>query len=222
MTVGYWENLYRSGHRQYYPWDCVVSFVYRAIPAGVPRSEIKILEVGFGTASNLWFAAREGFSVSGIEASKTAVSAAVDRFAEDGLRGDLRHGDFTKLPFDPATFDLIIDRAALSCATYEEIGTAIEEIARVAKPNARLFFNPYAENHRSATSGRPAGDRTRTQLDAGSLAGLAQITFLEAKDVDELFAGKWALESKAKLEIQETLAVGEGIHSEWRVVARRL
>jgi cyclopropane fatty-acyl-phospholipid synthase-like methyltransferase len=40
------------------------------------RKEIKILELGFGTGANLWFAAREGFSVFGVEGSKTAVSIA--------------------------------------------------------------------------------------------------------------------------------------------------
>ncbi|KQI09009.1 hypothetical protein K777_09955, partial [Campylobacter coli CVM 41970] len=31
------------------------------------RSKINILELGFGTGANLWFCAKEGFSVSGIE-----------------------------------------------------------------------------------------------------------------------------------------------------------
>ena len=85
-----WEEKYASGHSQNYPWDAVVSFVFRHAPRSIPRSEVKILEVGFGTGANLWFAAREGFDVSGIEGSKTAVLGARNRFAKENIAGDLR------------------------------------------------------------------------------------------------------------------------------------
>jgi len=41
----------------------VVYFVFRNLHRDRPRSEIKIMEFGFGLAPNLWFAAREGFKV---------------------------------------------------------------------------------------------------------------------------------------------------------------
>ena len=74
-----WESNYLSGHSQLYPWDLVVSFIFRNAPLKSPRKNIKILEIGFGSGSNLWFAAREGFDVYGIEASKIAVNFAKQR-----------------------------------------------------------------------------------------------------------------------------------------------
>ena len=90
----YWEDAYRNGHRQAYPWDAVVSFVMRNAPRDRPRDQVRILEVGCGTASNLWFASREGFNVSGIDISSDAIQFARTWFEREGLKGDLREGSF--------------------------------------------------------------------------------------------------------------------------------
>ena len=117
----FWENKYSMGHVQLYPWDSVVSFIFRHAPKNKARRDIKIFEVGFGTGSNLWFAAREGFSVAGIEGSRTAVDFARRRFFDENLDGDLRQGDIVNLPFDAGVFDIVIDRSALTCNEYEKI-----------------------------------------------------------------------------------------------------
>ena len=41
------------------------------------------------------------------------------RFEREGLSGDLRVGNFTSLPFDDNSFDLVIDRASLCCIGAE-------------------------------------------------------------------------------------------------------
>ena len=103
-----WEEKYSQGHSERYPWDHVVSFVFRNYPRHKLRKDVKILEVGCGTGSNLWFAAREGFQVAGIDASPSAIAYAQQRFAADGLTGDLRQGDFTELPHESNSFDLAL------------------------------------------------------------------------------------------------------------------
>lgn len=219
--AGYWEDTYRGGHRQSYPWDSVVSFVFRAAPNGVARRDVQILEVGFGTGSNLWFAAREGFSVAGIEMSPSAVAAARERFATEGLDGELEEGSFTSLPFKDARFDLVVDRAALTCAPLEDIAAAVEEIARVTKQGGRFFFNPYAASHTSAGSGMPCKGRVREDITEGSLAGLDRIAFLEEQDVRLLLTDGWGIESMKLLELSEYAGGRSDLHSEWRVIARR-
>ena len=82
-----WEEKYSAGHVQRYPWDVVVSFVFRNLPSGRPPSEIKIMEIGFGTAPNLWFAAREGFQVFGIEGSESAVDLAKESLLAKACAG---------------------------------------------------------------------------------------------------------------------------------------
>jgi len=217
----FWEKRYKGGHRQRYPWDSVVSFIFRSVPHDRKREDVSILEVGFGTGANLWFAAREGFRVSGIEAVPAAIETAKNRFADEGLTGDLRQGSFTDLPFPDESFDLIIDRASLACSPLSEIQDAINEITRVAKPGCRFFFNTYADSHSSARSGRDAGGRVREDISEGSLAGLDRIAFLTASDVIDLLEPAWRIESMKRLELIEMISAVRDIHSEWRVIAEK-
>ncbi|NEO02836.1 MAG: class I SAM-dependent methyltransferase, partial [Moorea sp. SIO3I7] len=122
-----WEAKYSAGHRNLYPWDIVVSFLFRNYPRNKPRNEVKILEIGCGTGNNLWFAAREGFNVSGIEGSSSAIASAQDRFTTEGLTGDLRVGDFTQLPFESNSFDLVFDRGSLTCCGFTAGQQAVAE-----------------------------------------------------------------------------------------------
>jgi len=147
-----WEKGYARGHAQRYPWDCVVSFVYKYAPGDIPRNEIEILEVGCGTGSNLWFAAREGFSVAGIDGSWSAIGYARRRFWKEDLEGDFRVGDFTtSLPFQDEAFHLAIDRGALTSCSLSEGKKAIDEIKRVLKVGGRFLFNPYRSTMEPST-----------------------------------------------------------------------
>src|SRR5258708_18910792 len=130
-----WDEIYQSGrHNNRYPWDAVVSYIYRYCPPNKAKNQISIIEVGCGTASNLWFAAREGMQVAGIDASQPAIQLAQERFRSENLSGDLRIGDFTELPWGGASFDMAIDPGALTCCGYNAATKAIGEVARVLRP----------------------------------------------------------------------------------------
>ncbi len=216
-----WENKYRDGHAENYPWDVVVSFVFRNAPRDRPRSEIRILEVGFGTGSNLWFAAREGFDVAGIEASPSAVAYAQDRFAREQLKGDLRRGDFTTLPFADESFDLVIDRGSLVCVGNRAQHKAISEIHRVLRRHGRFLYNGYADSHSSYRAGEPGADGVTLNITAGTLTGVGQLHFVSRSELDELFANGWELIQVQRREWTEMLEAAGGIHSEWVVVAEK-
>ena len=98
---------YEAGHSQKYPWDAVVSFVFRhARHIEKANKDIHILEVGCGTGSNVWFAAREGFNVAGIDGSSIAISMLQQRFASEGLQGNFKVALFEKIPFSDNVFDM--------------------------------------------------------------------------------------------------------------------
>ena len=218
----FWEQKYAAGHQQRYPWDSVVSFVYRYAPKDRPRAEVKILEVGCGTGSNLWFAAREGFSVSGLEVSASAVKTAQARFRQEGLKGEFKVGHFGELPFGDAAFDMVIDRGALTCGTYEEIEQAIEEIARVAKRGAFFMFTPFCDSHSSFYGGGTREGRTIVDIQSGSVAGIKQVTFLSGADVMNLLRKDWSLLLLQRMEITTVNAQKSALHAEWHAVAQRL
>lgn len=216
-----WEEKYAAGHVQNYPWDLVVSFVFRNVPQDRPRSEIKILEMGFGTAPNLMFAAREGFKVAGVEGSSSAVELAVERFKHEGLSGDLRVGDFTNLPFDDDSFDLIIDRASLCCVGAEAQKQAISEVHRCLLKGGRFMHNTYADSHSSMLSGERGADGLIYNITSGTLVGVGQLHFTSRSEINEHFTDGWSLLQVQRREWVDMLSVSGDIHSEWAVVAEK-
>lgn len=214
-----WQELYGSGVQlNRYPWDAVVRFVRANRPPDRAPSDVGVVEVGCGAGSNLWFAAREGFAVAGIDGSESAIAYARRRFDEDGLVGDLRIGDFTELPWPDASFDLAIDRAALTCCGRTAAERAVAELRRVLRPGGRLLFTPYSERHPSATAGRPGEDCVRVGIDAGALVGVGQIRFYSRADLDQLLAG-WRLLSVEHHDVVDELDAAVRVGGQWRVVA---
>ena len=217
-----WEAVYAAGFSQRWPWDCVVSFVFRHAPADRPRSEVAICELGFGTGSNLWFAAREGFRVAGLDGSPTAVAAARARLAEERLDGDLRVGDFTApLPFADASFDLVIDRGALTCAGKSAVRRTIGEIRRILRPGGAFLFSPYSADHPAARLGRPIGDGLVTDIPTTGLAGLGAIGFWGEEEVRAAFDEGWRIVSLSHL-VADDLVDPNRSRGEWYAVARRV
>ena len=215
-----WDSIYQGGHTVRYPWDAVVSFVFRNAPRDRPRECVRILEVGCGSASNLWFAAREGFSVAGIDGSPDAIMQAQRRFAAEGLRGDLRVGDFTCLDgFADASFDLVIDRGSLVCTGRSAAARAVEEVNRVLKTGGRFFFNPYSDRHTSASAGCAGADGLRIDIDRGTLVGVGQLCFYDRGGIEVLLADGWRISSLQHLELVELF--DDSVHAEWRVNAQK-
>lgn len=217
-----WEDeVYSQGrHLNRYPFDVVVSFLFRHYPREKPRSQTRILEVGCGAGNNLWFAAREGFSVFGLDASPSAIGYARDRFAAEGLVAGLCVGDFTALPYPDNFFDLVIDRASITCCGLTDARRSMAEVRRVLAPGGVFLHNAYSEAHFSRTQGRPGPDGVVLDIAHGTLAGLRRIRFASQAEVRGLFDRGWTVENIQHLHLSD-LDEAVGDHCEWRVVARK-
>ena len=217
-----WTALQANGqHLSRWPWDSVVTFVFRNAPRERAREDVRILEVGCGGGPNLWFAAREGFSVTGIDGSEPGVEAARARFAADGLDADLRVGDFTALPFADATFDLAIDRGSITCCGFSAGAQAVAEVRRVLRPGGRFLFVPYASEHASASAGVAGPDGLRLGIDRGPGVGVGQLCFYDAHRIEELFAEGWRMLSRQRVLVEDA-DDPQATFAEWRVVCERL
>ena len=80
-----WEDIFQNNEWGKYPSLAVVRFVARNFYKVPNRKDIRILELGCGTGANLWYCAREGFSVIGLDGSKTAINRMIDRFEKENL-----------------------------------------------------------------------------------------------------------------------------------------
>lgn len=211
MTVDpTWEQVYSSGHQiNRYPFDAVVSFVHRYRPTGRPAEKTTLLEVGCGVGNNVWFAAREGFRVAGIDASPTAVHHARSRLAADGLDADLRVGDMTRLPFEDNAFDLAIDRGALTCLAFDALVMAVAEVRRVLRAGGAFFLTP-ASDRRSSPVSSPDEPRP----------GDPAVHALDRARLEEALHG-WEVARIEHVAVSDETTAPFTVHGEWRVVARK-
>jgi SAM-dependent methyltransferase len=217
-----WEEKYKTGHQERAPWDMVVSFIFRNRPRDKDRKDTKILEVGCGTASNLWFAALEGFNVSGIDGSAAAIETARNRFQEDGISGDLRVGDFTRLPFADNEFDLVIDRGALTCAGTNSQKLAISEIFRVLTPGGKFLYNPYSDGDTSFQKSSPGPDDVSTNIQGGKLVGVGQIRFVSRREIPTFLPEeKWKILELDLVSFVDMLPISGDTFSYWKIVAEK-
>ncbi len=217
-----WEQTYASGHSVRYPWDAIVTHVFRNAPKDKPRKEIHILELGCGTAPNLLFAAKEGFTVYGLDGSASAIAFAKQTFEQNGLQGQLLVGDFTgTLPFESDSMDMVLDRGAVTCVGFSSAHRAIKEAHRVLRPGGTLFLNPYSDISSSAASGCLGRDGLITGITEGGLENNGQLCFWGRNDILRAFAEDWTLLDLTHVRVDNVLKPQISVRGDWRIVARK-
>ncbi len=93
-----------------------------------------ILEVGTSTGTNLRMLGDLGFQrVAGLDLSDEAI-----RFCADKMLGNVRRGDVCALPFEDASFELVLATDILEHVADDAL--ALCEIARVLKPGSLMLI----------------------------------------------------------------------------------
>ena len=128
-----WEEIFSSQEWGKYPGEPLIRFVAKNFYK-LNRSEFKILELGCGPGANLWFCAREGFNVFGIDGSNKAIEICIRRLDQEvpGWRGEIINGSVTNLPFQNSFFDAVIDNQCISCLDFESAMKAYDEYYKLA------------------------------------------------------------------------------------------
>jgi SAM-dependent methyltransferase len=217
-----WEALYASGqHLNRYPFNNVPNFFFRHRPRDKSLDSTVVLEVGFGAGNNLWMAAREGARVVGVDAARSGVEFARQRFAEEGLSGDLRVGDFTDLPFPDASVDMAINRQALTQVSHGRARKAVEEIHRCLLPGGVFWSNMFSD--RTHHDGRFLGDGLWADITTGKLRSVGQTAFHSRNEVLAMYGPGWEILELIHQEctIFETDEPDGYPYAEWFVIARK-
>ncbi|MDB9802706.1 class I SAM-dependent methyltransferase [Pelagibacteraceae bacterium] len=213
-----WNDIYGKGQQlNKYPYSSIVSFIFsRAKPIKQDGSQTEILEIGCGAANNLWFAAREGFAVTGLDASEAALDFARQRFAEDGLKGKFDLGDFTDLPYSDDQFDIAFERSALNQTPKTSARKAVSEIFRVLKPGA-LFYAEISSD-RGTARGTKNSDGLMTNVE-GPYSGYGQVCFYSKKEIENLFDGLLKIKSLDHTETHTQLSDPIEVLAHWSILA---
>lgn len=129
-----WEAHYRNGHM---PWDSGrPSAELQAVLAefDVPRG--RALELGCGTGTNAVWLAGQGFAVTAVDCSETALSLARQRADEAGVEVEWIAADVANFGRGRPQYDLLFDRGCYHCCRRVDLAGYLETHQHVTRPGA--------------------------------------------------------------------------------------
>ncbi|NVK18599.1 MAG: class I SAM-dependent methyltransferase [Methylocystaceae bacterium] len=190
--LDYWEDIFASQGWGAYPPEELVRTIARNFRKVENKSSIKILEIGCGPGPNIWYLVREGYSVAGIDGSKTAIAQAQQRLEKEGLPSlppsvDLKVGNFVNLPWPDDYFDAVIDVEGLYANKFDDIKTVVHEVKRTLKKGGFFFGKMFGDKTTGSDSGERVGDRTRLNPTQGPCSGNAVAHFFNKNDLQLIF-----------------------------------
>lgn len=183
-----WERVFESQEWGKYPNEELIRFIARNFYKAKDRKIIKILEVGCGPGANLWYLAREGFCVYGIDGSITAIKKAKNQLNSEvkDWSGDLRVGDIITVPFDEQFFDAVVDVECLCCNSIEDLGKILSEIKRTLKPKGMFFSLTFAKGCWGDGTGKKVGYNAY-YVTEGPMKGKCFTRFTSKEDIKECY-----------------------------------
>ncbi|MCR2107904.1 class I SAM-dependent methyltransferase [Campylobacter upsaliensis] len=202
-----WEEIFSKKEWGKYPSESVIRFIARNFYNTKDRNTIKILELGLGTGANLWFCAREGFKVSGIEWSKTGVERFRARLKDENLSTQIEQieiGDYLeKLDlFKNESFDAVIDVASLCCNDREKTRQIFLKAFKKLKVGGKFFSLTLAKGLLGYEEGM--GDFFEPK--EGIYTNVGKLRFDDELSLKELYA----CENFAALNISTQVLLSEG------------
>ena len=177
-----WDDIFRSRAWGRYPPEDLVRFIARNFYKAPDRRAVRILEMGCGPGANVWFMAREGFSVSAIDCSPAAIAQLGQRLSAEAIPFDpaeLKVGDFSRLPWGDGLFDAVVDVEAIAHNPLPVVRQVMAEAHRVLKPGGLMFSRMFGDR----TSGANRDEEAR-----GPLQGVGVLHYFTRADVAEVFS----------------------------------
>lgn len=214
-----WETLFSARPWGKYPGEDVIRFVARYFYKSPDRSAVNLLEVGSGTGANLWFMAREGFSIYGVDGSNTAVDLSRARLNEEvpDWKGSLQQGDIVSLPFPDNYFDAVLDIEACYANNFDDAKRIYTEMVRVLKPGGKFYSRCFAKGSSGDETGSEVGYNAYIASE-GPAVGTGLARFTSRADIDAL------LPSSLKIIELDTIERGALIKNhiiEWCITAEK-
>ncbi len=183
-----WEERYAANtHLSVWPWSDVVSLVHRHCKHVISGAG-RVLELGCGAGANIPLFRALGIAYYAIDGSPTIVKQLHDRYPD--LADNIACGDFTSLQPFPGQFDIVIDRASLTCNSTAAIKKGLQLAFDSLKPEGVFIGSDwYSKSHSDAVGGSLSEDEyTRTNFTTGQFTGTGQVHFSDEEHLRNLFS----------------------------------
>ncbi len=190
-----WEKNYKNKRYNKYPFDSVVSFIFRNFN-NKKRDKIKILDLGCGGGNNSYFIASEGFDLYAVDGSNESINITRNKLPFYD-KNKIIKSYFQKLPFRKNFFNCVIDRQSLSCNEIKDIKKIVSEIYRILKNNGKYLGFIYSLEHPQLRYGLKLNDNIHNgnvigsdyhNFKKGTFKKSGQIHFFSEKEIFKLFS----------------------------------
>jgi SAM-dependent methyltransferase len=163
--VEHWENRYRERP----PWDtgrASAELQRRLAQFPIPRG--RAIELGCGTGSNAVWLAQQGFAVTAIDISPTAIAQAESKANQAGADVCFVVADMTELPDLGPPFPFFFDRGCYHAVRRVDAAGFLRGLDRVIAPGAWgiVLTGNAREEHKP---GPPAVSEETLRAELGSL-----------------------------------------------------
>jgi len=222
MVENIWEKIHFKKEWGKYPNEELVRFVGRNFLKFQKRKRknIKFLEVGCGQGANLWFLAKEGFDVYGVDISTSAITKAKKYLKTYNVQPSLKVADVKKLPFKNDFFNAVIDCATIQHLSFRDHNKAYSEILRVLKPNGYFWSFHIAEGNWGYGTGNIIDYKTFDNLSEGPLTDVGLTCLPLDKDLKKIL-----IENKFKIQsIEKNIRTYENQKKEiihWIIITKK-
>jgi SAM-dependent methyltransferase len=158
------------------PWDTGApkESVLTWHAGGLIRGEV--LDIGCGFGDNAVFLAQQGYRVTGIEISPTALRTARERAKDAGVAITFAVGDATELTGYHEIFDTIVDSAMYPCLDPDERVRYAAAAYRAARPGATLLVCCFTEGDSAGPHWRRPGVTEHSLLETFGGAGWSDVS----------------------------------------------
>lgn len=192
-TSEIWENIFSQKEWGKYPSEAVIRFIARNFYNAFDRNKVKILELGLGTGANLWFCAKEGFRVSGVEFSQSGIERFKKRMNAENLSSQIDtifQGDyFERLDeFKDESFDAFIDSYSLAYNDIDRTKAIIEKTIKKLKSGGKfLSITPSLKDEGFDENAKLGYHRSKPITGSDAFTGL--IRYCDESDIFKLYNG---------------------------------
>jgi len=213
-----WETVFRENEWGKYPEASLIQFIARNFYNKKERNKVSLLEVGCGPGANIWFMAREGFNVTGIDGSETAIKRAKERLSNESLNAKLIAGDIIKLPFKALEFDAVIDNECLYANNKTNSLSILSEINGVLKKDG-LFYSRTFSNNMFVGKRMMKDDFEFSNITEGPLSGKGFVRLMDEQQINNIYGKYFDIISVDKLEY--TQYNGKELISEFIIICKK-
>lgn len=213
-----WEQSYLNNtHLSIWPWSDIVSLVHRHCKPLIAAGG-RVLELGCGAGANIPLFRALGMDYYALEGSPTIVNQLHRRYPD--LSEHIRVGDFTiDHPFD-GSFDLVIDRAALTHNSTFAIRNALNITFESLKVGGLFIGSDWFSTTHTDYSGGNIGDDifTRTNYRKGQFTGVGTVHFSDERHLRDFFS-KFDILAMEEKSIRRYEPNDNHHFSSWNIVA---